>query len=60
MTENKGNIESLKTIGRFDMAKNFAIGGMSGMIATSCVRDDSFIQSDSTNGHDQSENITQG
>lgn len=24
--------------GRFDTAKNFAIGGMSGMIATSCIQ----------------------
>ena len=41
-------------IGRFDMAKNFAIGGMSGMIATSCVIidkiEDYYI--DSTNGYD--------
>ena len=31
------NVQLILSIGKFDTIKNFAIGGMSGMIATSCV-----------------------
>jgi hypothetical protein len=34
-TEISGNL--IHSIGKFDMAKNFLIGGLSGMMGTSCV-----------------------
>jgi hypothetical protein len=39
MTAEKKGIflETIKCIGNFDMLKNFVIGGLSGMIATSVV-----------------------
>lgn len=38
MSENKGKIiEESQLLGKYDMAKNFLIGGLSGMTATSCV-----------------------
>ena len=46
-------------IGNFDMAKNFLIGGLSGMLATSCVRSSISQILDSTHGYDQGQNSSQ-
>jgi len=48
--------------GKMDMAKNFLIGGLSGMIATTCVHSPfitNYTYLDLTNGYDKSENLAE-